>query len=102
MQPLSILNQERRTAYAFWKLKMRSSSHTCISDQPDACVKAQSSPTHIAEISVQHLDVAMDDLERHQLVVSWRNAANEEQRRVAAVDDLRVCEVSKQPMCRGR
>jgi hypothetical protein len=46
--------------------------------------------THVAEIPVENLYVSVDDLERDELVVSWGYRADEEERGVAAVDDLGV------------
>ena len=46
--------------------------------------------THISKVSVQHLYVTVDDLERDELVVALRDARDEEERRVPAVHDLGV------------
>lgn len=51
---------------------------------------AVNSKTHISKVSVQHLDVSVDDLQRDQLVISRTNPANEEQGRISPVDDLGV------------
>lgn len=78
------------TAYAFWKLKIKSSSHTCASvspqvrcgchptqsDRPDSHVDDDNviqiaDSTHIAKIPVEHLDIPVDDLECDELVVVW-------------------------------
>lgn len=51
---------------------------------------------HVAVVLVHLLDVAMDNLERDQLIVGGVAAGDEEERGVAAIDDLgiwrRACE----------
>ena len=47
--------------------------------------------THVSEIPIQDFDVAVDDLERYEFVVSRRNATDEEERSVSPVDDLGIC-----------
>lgn len=46
---------------------------------------------HISKVSIEHLYVSVDDLQGDELVISGANPANEEQRCVTSVDDLRVC-----------
>lgn len=46
---------------------------------------------HVSEIPIQDFDVTMDDLERHEFVVSRRHPAHEEKRSVSPVDDLGIC-----------
>ena len=47
--------------------------------------------THIAKVPVQDLDVSVDDLKHHQLIVALANPANEEERCISSVHDLRIC-----------
>lgn len=46
--------------------------------------------THVPKISVQHLYVSVDDLQRHKLVVRLPDARYKEQRGIAPIHDLRV------------
>lgn len=45
---------------------------------------------HVAKVAVEDLDVAVDDLERDQLVVVRRDARHKEERRIPPIHDLRV------------
>ena len=47
--------------------------------------------THIPKVPVQHLNVTMDNLQHHQLVVALTDSGYEEQRRISPVHNLRVC-----------
>lgn len=76
----------------------RSSSHTCHSVRlSNGC--GRRGMTYISKVSVQHLHIAVDNLERYQLVVGRANPANEEQRGVSPVNDLCVCETSRTAPC---
>ena len=44
--------------------------------------------TYFAEISIEYFHISMDDLEGRKLVVEFVNPADEEQRGVAAINDL--------------
>ncbi|KAF5321096.1 hypothetical protein D9619_000776 [Psilocybe cf. subviscida] len=55
-----------------------------------------SSLTHIAKVTIQYLYVAVDDLQRNQLVVVDADPAHEKQGRVASVHDLGVCVAGSQ------
>jgi hypothetical protein len=46
---------------------------------------------HVPEIPVENLDVAVDDLERDELVVAIGDARNKEERGVATIGDLVTC-----------
>ena len=46
--------------------------------------------THIPEIPVQDFDVAVNDLQRRELVVSRRDSTHEEERSVSPVDNLGI------------
>lgn len=45
----------------------------------------------VAVVLVHLLDIAVDDLERDQLVVGVVGSGDEEERGIAAIDDFRVC-----------
>lgn len=45
---------------------------------------------HVAKVSIQHLDVSMDDLERHQLVVALADSRDKEERCVSPIHDFAV------------
>jgi len=45
---------------------------------------------HVAVVLVHLLDVAVDDFERNQLIIGGVASGDEEERSVAAVDDLGV------------
>ena len=45
----------------------------------------------VAVVLVHLLDIAMDDFERNQLIVGGVASGDEEERGVAAVDDLCIC-----------
>ena len=47
--------------------------------------------THIPKVPIQHLNITMDNLKCDELVISRANPSDEEQRRIAAVHDFRVC-----------
>ena len=47
--------------------------------------------THIPKVPIQHLNVTMDNLQHHQLVVALTDSGYEEQRRISPVHNLRVC-----------
>ena len=75
----------------------------CISQVELAHLKEQQRPqqqpendnvrraTHIPKVPVQHLNVTMDNLQHHQLVVALTDSGYEEQRRISPVHNLRVC-----------
>lgn len=47
--------------------------------------------TDVAKVAVEHLDVSVNDLERHELVVHGADARDEKERGVAPVHDLAIC-----------
>lgn len=46
--------------------------------------------TYIPEVPVEHFDISVNDLKCYELVVPRSDPADEEQRRISAVYDLRV------------
>lgn len=46
--------------------------------------------TDVSKVSVQDFHIAMHDFQGEQLVVAGGDGANEEERSVATVDDLRI------------
>ena len=45
---------------------------------------------YIAKISIQHLDIAVNDFQRYQLVIAGADSSHEEQASITPIDDLRV------------
>jgi hypothetical protein len=70
-------------------LSHKSSSHTCKGEWLGLIGRGERR-THVSEIAIQDFDVAMDDLERHELVVSRGHSTDEEERSVSPVDNLRI------------
>jgi hypothetical protein len=48
---------------------------------------------HVSVVLVHLLDIAMDNLERNQLIVGRIASGDEEERGISAIDDLGVCEI---------
>lgn len=99
-----------KTEYAFWKLKIlghgqdepkwdTSLALTSLVRIPTGERESRLSwldrgvgvgRTHVSEIAIQDFYVAMDDLERHEFVVSRRDPTHKEERGVSSVDNLGI------------
>ena len=101
------------TAYAFWKLKIlttdqsqrmhvvtrngrirtnqvRRPAERGFSHRALGPTKIEAA-THIAKVPVEDLNVSVNNLQHHQLVVALPNPAYEEEGRISPVYDFRIC-----------
>lgn len=51
--------------------------------------------TYVPEVPIQHLDIAMNNLQCDQFIVILLNSTHEKERCIAAIDDLRVLVLEK-------
>ena len=50
--------------------------------------KSHRDRTHISEVSVEHFDISVNDLQRHEFVVIRADSTDEEERCISTIDDL--------------